>query len=429
MTIAKQLSKAVPIPPHIPASAVYDFDMFQDPAYNLDPHARILDLLNHAPAIFWTPRNGGHWITLSYNANFTVSRDPESFSSEMISHSKIKVFAAIEKVLVFFRLKNRTPLPYPILLDPPLHTKYRLPLQKVFAPKAVKLLEGRVRISATDLIEKTLAQGHCEFMSAIAEPLPVKLFLQIFGLPAERMAEFRKLLKQQLSTNDPESDTMKTMATLQDIAAAMRDTFLDRKHSPQDDIISHLWRTKIDGRPMTMEDMENYGVLLFIAGLDTVMQAMGFAIRHLAMDQALQTRLRSNPAQIGDAIEEILRRYSFAMMSRRVNKDLEILDIKMKKDDKIWLFLHGANLDPEHFTNSHLVDIDREDKAHIAFNAGPHRCLGSHLARMELRVLYEEFLSRVPQFHLDPEQSPTFNCGFVIGVKTLHLTWNNQEPV
>jgi cytochrome P450 len=98
----------------------------------------------------------------------------------------------------------------------------------------------------------------------------------------------------------------------------------------------------------------------------------------------------------------------------------------MKKNDKIWLLLIGANLDPRRFSDPEKVDIDRDDKAHIAFNAGPHRCLGSHLARLELRVLYEELLTRLPAFRLDPGNPPTFHCGYVVGVDTLHLEWDTQ---
>lgn len=420
----RPLSKSVSRPRHIPESLVFDFDMFADPAYNEDPHLRIMDLLDKAPPVFWTPRNGGHWVALSHRAVFDAARDPESFSSEMISHSKIRLVLALQKGLSLLGLKTkRIPIPYPILIDAPLHAQYRKPLQSVFSPKHVRSLEGRLREAAIALVEQVVDQGRCEFMAAIAEPLPVQLFLQLLGLPVEKMPEYRALLKQHMSSSLQESSSRKKLGTLQRVVDVMRDTLMERKQEPQDDIISLLWSTEIDGKPMTIEDMENYGVLLFIAGLDTVMQSMGYVFRHLAMDQGLQQQLRDHPERIDDAIEEMLRRYTFALPPRRVNRNMEFLGASLKKNETIFLFLHGANLDPERFENPAQVDLGREDKTHLTFNAGPHRCLGSHLARLELRVLIEEFLSRVPTFGLDPDHPVKFDCGYVVGIETLNLVW------
>lgn len=424
MALISSTEKVLARPKHISESLLVDFDMFNDSAYKADPHTRIMQLLAEAPPVFWTPHNGGHWVALAHQAVFDAARDPAAFSSELIPHSKIKLALTVQKCLAFlgFRIK-RIPVPYPILIDPPMHGKYRQPLQAVFSPKNVSSLEGRLRAAAVALIEKVADQGRCEFMAAIAEPLPVQLFLQLLGLPVEKMPEYRALLKKHMSAGQDETDSRKKLETLQAVVEAMRGTLVERREHPRDDIISHLWRSEIDGQPMTLEDMENYGVLLFIAGLDTVMQAMGYAIRHLAMDQALQQQLRSEPGRIGGAIEELLRRYTFALPPRRATRDMNFCGAPLKKNDTILLFLHGANLDPARFDHPEQVNLDREDKTHITFNAGPHRCLGSHLARMELRILIEEFLARVPTFKLDPDLPVVFDCGYVVGIETLGLVW------
>ncbi|HMK87992.1 MAG TPA: cytochrome P450 [Steroidobacteraceae bacterium] len=410
------LSPAVPKPPHIPDSAVVDFDFFRDPAYLADPHRRILELVRTAPPVCWTPRNGGHWMFLSHAANFRAARDPQSFSSQFVTEEQMKAFVA--------QLPAGTPhIPQavPINLDPPDHTKYRAPLQQAFSPKTMLALKDSIRALANELIDRVKERGRCDFMVEIAEPLPVQVFLRLLGLPLERQAEYRAIVRDQLQS--VESDPKKSMLNLLKVTASMRETILERRDHPRDDLLSLLWKSEIDGRPTTMEDMENYGVLLFIAGLDTVMNGMGFGVRHLAQDLVLQRELRANPRRIPVATEELLRRYTFTVPVRKVRKDLVFEGLAMKAGERVMLFLPAADLDPTEFPASDRLDIDRE-KPHIAFNAGPHRCLGSHLARVELQTLYEQMLARLPEFRLDPDRPPKFHGGPVIGVDSLWLVWD-----
>jgi len=417
MTEAATLSKTVSQPAHIPDALVYDFDMFLDPAYLADPHKRVLELGELAPPIFWTPRNGGHWVLQGHAANFEAARDTESFSSEIMPHEMIeKILSQLPPDM------PHIPRAYPINLDPPLHAKYRMPLQRVFSPKTINALSGSIRELAAELIEAIAGEGRCEFMTAVAEPLPVQVFLKMLGLPLERLPEYRELVRDHLG--QAHGDAASAIKNLQKVAAAMRDTILERREQPRDDIISMLWEVEIDGRPTTLEDQENYGVLLFIAGLDTVMQGIGHGVRHLALNPALQDELRANPALVPDATEELLRRYTFTVPPRRVNRDLVFQDVVMKKDERAMLFLPGADLDPREFADPARFDLGREGKPHIAFNAGIHRCLGSHLARVELNILYEELLKRIPRFRLDPARPTTFKGGHVIGVEELHLLWD-----
>jgi cytochrome P450 len=170
--------------------------------------------------------------------------------------------------------------------------------------------------------------------------------------------------------------------------------------------------------------MENYSVVLFIAGLDTVMNGIGHGIRYLATDLALQDRLRANPELVGDASEEMLRRFTFTVPPRVIAKDAVFEGVQMKRGERAMLFLPAADLDPKVFPDADTFNLDRENKTHIAFNAGVHRCLGSHLARVELQVCYEEVLKRLPRFRLDPDKKPTFHCGHVVGVGSLPIVWD-----
>lgn len=420
MTEHAAQSTSTPRPDHIPDALVYDFDMFADPALLKNPHDRVIDLLQKVPPIFWTPRHGGRWVLLSHAANFDAARDVETFSSEVMPQDDI------QKALAMMPEGSpRIPQPFPINLDPPLHGKYRLPLQAVFSPKNIDRMKTDIRALAVKLIEQVAAQGHCEFMNAIAEPLPVIVFLKMFGMSEARLAEYRALMKKLMSSLDSENDDALTY--LFQIVDSIREVILQRRDVRQNDLISLLWNTEIDGKPMSLDNMENYGVLLFIAGLDTVMNSMGLGVCHLAKDQALQATLRSNPELIPDAVEELLRRYSFVVPRRRINRDIVFHGVEMKKNDMALLFLPAADLDAGEYDDAQKVDIRREKKSHIVFNAGPHRCLGSHLARAEIQILYEELLARLPAFSLSSDKVPVYHGGHVMGLDTLHLVWQHER--
>jgi cytochrome P450 len=412
------LSEAVAVPAHIPPEAVYDFDMRQDPALLSNPHERVRELLREAPPVFWTPRNGGRWIVIGHEELFEASRNTETFSSGLMPREHLVAMMAMMP-----KDMPRIPQATPITLDPPEHGKFRGPLQKTFSPKAAMARIEEIRALADELIDKVIHQGYCDFIPAIAEPLPVTVFLKMMGLPVERLPEFRELVHEFLenTTND---NLVKGASLSRKVADAMLPDILARKDDPRDDIISLLWATEIDGEPMTLELMEDYAVLLFIAGLDTVINGMGFGIRHLAMDLDLQARLRADPGLIVEAAEELLRRYSFTIPMRRVAQDTKLGGFDLKAGDWLALYIPGADLDPREFDRPEQFDLDRENKVHVAFGVGPHRCLGAHLARVELQVLYQQMLKRLPAFRLDPDKPATFHSGNIIAFDSLPIRWD-----
>lgn len=412
---ATELSPAVPTPDHVPPTLVHDFDILRDPDFTSDPHHRYERLVAEAPPVFWTPRGGGHWMINRHELAFEAARDWEAFSSEF------PLPPAVQDMLAKAAEGARVPKTTPINMDPPTHAKFRAPLNKAFSPVAVTKLQGEIRALAAELVDRIRADGACEAMAALAEPLPVQVFLKLMGLPLEHQAEYRALVRKQLST--PSGDVVTGAKQLQDMASAMRETILERRDDPRDDLISRLWATEIDGETPTIEVMEDYAVLLFIAGLDTVMNAIGFGLSHMASHPEMQARLRADPAQIPVAVEELLRRYPLVGGVRRVARDLTFHGVAMKAGDRLQLGLVSANLDARRFPDPMRADLDREDKAHITFNAGPHRCVGSHLARLELQIFFEELLARLPPFRLDPDRPARFHGGLVIGVDSLNLVW------
>jgi cytochrome P450 len=411
------LSPLAPRPAHVPAAAVYDFDMFLDPGLLADPHERVRRILAEAPPVFWTPRNLGHWVAMGHDAVFEVARDWERFSSEFLPRAQLE--AMLGALPPDF---PHIPRVRPITLDPPDHGKYRAPLASTFGPKSIRALTEEIRALAARLIDAVADDGACDFIAAVAEPLPVLVFLKLMGLPAERLAEFRVLVHQVLAPGmlDPMEGAMR----MRSVADAIGDVIRARRDDPKDDLISLLWATEIDGQPMTLEIMEDFAVLLFLAGLDTVINAMGHAVRHMAAHPELQAKLRAEPSLIPEAVEEMLRRYSFVTLNRRVTEDMDFFGWKLLEGDRIMFSLAGAGLDPAHWPQPEAFDLERPDKAHIAFGAGPHRCLGSHLARLELQLLYAELLARLPAFRLDPDEPPVFRAGNILAVESLPLRWD-----
>jgi cytochrome P450 len=408
----------VPVPAHIPPEAVYDFDMRHDPGLLADPHERLREILREAPPVFWTPRNGGRWISMGYQETFEAARDLERFTSELMPRAQLQAMLAMMPPGM-----PRMPMPVPITMDPPDHPIYRAPLNKTFSPRAAMNRMEDIRALADELIDKVIDQGHCDFIPAIAEPLPVTIFLKLMGLPVEKLADFRDLVHEFLANTLTDNQTANAQVGRK-VADAMLPEIMARKDDPRDDIISMLWSTEIDGQPMTIELMEDYAVLLFIAGLDTVINGMGFAVRHMALNPALQEELRANPDRIVEAVEEMLRRYSFAQPMRRVAKETEFAGWKMMPDEWLVLFYAGADLDPRQFENPEQYQLNREDKVHLAFGAGIHRCLGAHLARVELQVLYQQMLKRFPTWRLDPDKPAKFHSGNIIAIDSLPIRWD-----
>ena len=166
------------------------------------------------------------------------------------------------------------------------------------------------------------------------------------------------------------------------------------------------------------------GPLLIIAGAGTgKTRTLVYRVAHL-IDIGVDPRSILLLTFTRRAAEEMLRRYTFVAVPRRVNRDLTFHGLEMKKDERVQLYLPAADLDPEAFTDPEVYDLNRENKVHIAFNAGPHRCMGSHLARLELQVFYEEWLARIGSFRLDPSRPPSFLCSQIIGIDQLHLVWD-----
>ncbi len=402
-------------PEHVPEDALFEFDI-ADPELAEDPHRIAFARLKEAPAVFWTPCNGGHWMTRCYAESFEVLTTPEIFSSDLVSEAdRAALGAALPPDI------GRLPSPSPINLDPPEHSKYRIPLQESFSPKAIHALQGDITLLAEQLVDAIAGEGSCDFIEAVGEQFPVRVFLNMMGLPDDRIPEFRNLVREIFIAS---SDNLRVMTLMRRVADVMGDVIRARQEEPRDDLISRIWALEIDGEPMTLEGVEDYACLLFIAGLDTVVNAIGFGMRHLAMHPELQRQLRAHPEQIADATEEMLRRYTMVMPIRRVCRPVSLGGWELQPGDKIIAYLPMADLDEQVYKNPESIEIERNNKEFMAFGKGPHHCLGVHLARLELRTLYRTVLERLPEFRLDPDRPPQIHPGQMLAINSLPIRWD-----
>lgn len=386
-----------------PGVEVVDFDF-----YDIEPVGGDIQLgwkrLHDGPDIFYTPRNGGHYVFTRAEDIYNAYRDVEHFSSD---------FNTLPKEV------NRKLKLIPTQSDPPEHGDYRLLVASMFTPAAVRSFEARARELTRELIERFRNRRHCEFVSQFAEQMPIAMFLLMMDLPFEDAKGLAPAVEAMCRSRD-ESETLAAAQAMFDYLQARID---ERRAQPGEDMISRLVHGQWHGRPLSAHELLGLGGNLMFAGLDTVTSAMSFMMRFLALNPVERKRLVDDPAVIPMAVEELLRRYGIGNLARVVAKPFAYKGVPLRQGDMVMLPLTLYGLDERRFPDPLRVDFNREDVAHITFGVGPHRCLGSHIARMELRVMLEEWLPRIPDFELADPSTIVAKTGNLNAIKLLALRW------
>ena len=415
MSQAATVDRSERAPDHVPPELVRDFSYWTSPGMapeaNGDPHAAFRQFRD-GPRIFYAyspdntvyVREPGMWILTRAADMREALQSPELFSSMRES---------------FGAMIGETWAMMPVDIDPPLHTAFRMMLNPLFSPKRIDLMKTGIRERAVSLIEGFRARGECEFMSEFARPFPVTVFLQFVGLSDERREEFQQWGRDLLHGKDFETKAGGVRA----IVGYMRELIADRRKHPQDDFITYTLNGQVDGRPLTEDEVVGCTFLVFLAGLDTVAATLSFLFLHLARHPEHQAELRANPALIPAAVEELMRVYGILPMSRIVTRDLEFAGVKMKKGDMISCPPQLANIDRDEVAEADQIDFTRTDNRHMGFAYGPHRCIGSHLARLELTIAFEEWLGRLSPFRIKEGCPPVVHAGTVWGADELQLAW------
>jgi cytochrome P450 len=293
-------------------------------------------------------------------------------------------------------------------------------------------LAPAIRIQAKALIDGFESRGGCEFDSEFAVPLPCGAFLSLLGLPLSDLADFLEIKddiirpgkRQGLPYLPIEEGKAVRAAAGRRLYAYFETVIDDRTPRPRGDLLSSLVHAEIDGEKLTRDEILDICFLLLIAGLDTVTATLGCSIAYLASHPEQRQRLVRDPSLIPGAVEELLRwETPVVAVPRIATQDLTLRGVEIKQGAVVTFLLGAANTDAAHFKDANEVDFARERNIHLAFGSGPHRCLGSHLARMEMRVALEEWHRRIPDYAIAPGETPRYSAG-IREVMHLPLVWS-----
>jgi cytochrome P450 len=391
------------IPDHIPTELVFDYDIYGDPRIGSNIHEDMTFLHSSAPDIFYTPANGGHWVATRCEHIREIVQDPEVFSAREMQIPRIE----------------NPPLFIPLSLDPPHNIPFRQALMPLFSPKSVKQMESKVRHWAREIVSDVSKNGECDFVRDVSIRYPLSIFMELMGMPLERLREFRDLAESFFNAHDQET----IHALSEKIIGVMSEIIDQKRQQPDEGVISYLLEVKLDeGRGLTTEEMQNLCFLLFLGGMDTVANNTGFTFRQLAGDQKLQHRLTNEPEKITDFVEEALRCFGVINTPRLVVKDIERWGVPFRNGDMILCLLPISGRDDRQNEAPNTFSIDRKKREFLTFSSGPHLCLGSFLARTEIRILTEEWLRKIPEFSAQEGPQP-FRMGLGLALDSLPLYW------
>ena len=398
--------------PHDPEQSIYgsvtdwatDFD-HADPEYNLHAHEIWADLRERCP-VAHTDRYNGAWLPVTHADVSRIAYDTEHFTSRSVVVSTAEQLAEAPI--------GGAP---PITSDPPFHHHARRLLLPPFSPKQIDPWEDDVRSLCNELID---SMGDADVVDAAiqyAQHIPVNVIARMLGFPLEDADMFRGFVHDVLEGVNHAPAVR--LAAFERLDAYLDEQIRDHLENPRDDLTNFLLNSTIFDQPLSPDHVRGSIVLLLIAGIDTTWSALGSSLWHLAGNPDDLRRLRSEPELWPTAIEEFLRAYAPVTMARMVARDHDFNGCPMKKDEWVLLPFPAANLDPAEFERADEVLIDREVNRHSAFGLGIHRCLGSNLARLEVRVAVETFVERFPEFELADPAGVTWSVGQIRGPRVL----------
>jgi len=398
----------VPVASHVPPEVIRRIDLFKGPGMDQDPFVVVQRLQQEPPIVYnlQNPLFGQSWLpTRGKDIRFVLS-NPELFGSDYQAG--------------FSKLIGETWRLACVEMDAPAHSKFRLLMNPWFSPAVVARLGDRVTLRAEELVDQ-IAEGHgCEFMSAFGAKFPISIFMELMGTSQDRVPEFLQWENDILHNPNPEIMRRGVLA----MRDYLKEVMMDRRRNPRDDLATYAVQGSFDGRPLTDDEVMSIYFVLFTGGLDTVAQQLGFHFRHMAMNPGHQQQLRDDPSKIPQAVEEYLRCFTPIQSHRQARQDLELCGKKILKGDWITVLHALGSRDPSEYEDPHSANFDRKSKRHLAFATGPHLCIGSHLARREMRSAIEVWLRRVPPFRVRPGSSFNTSGGFNFAIGRLELDWD-----
>ena len=392
---------------------VDDFPNLFSPEVVACPHAAYRRMVDERPVLRMPFTNAA--VISRYDDVMFCLRNPMIFSSDMAEQMSLGT--------------DRPMIPQQI--DPPEQTRYRKILDPRFSRKRMAEFEPALRASANELLDSFSKEGACDFSKQYAVPLPCQAFLHLFGLPISDLSLLIDLkdgiIRPQTQAKNPldleEADVIRA-STGKQIYAYFEDLIRESEKTSRDDLMGYLTRVELDGEKLSRNEILDISFLFILAGLDTVTATLSCCTAYLAANLSQRERITREPNSLEPAIEEMLRwETPVSAIPRLVKQDVEIAGTSIKEGEMILLLLGAANIDPSEFETPDKVDFDRARNRHIAFGAGAHRCLGSHLARMELRVGMEEWHRRIPNYRIREGEVPVYSPG-IRDIQSLPLVWS-----
>jgi cytochrome P450 len=387
------------------------------------------------PVLKYEELNAGASAALEHFAVFDRMREQSDVTFGDALGNEFWLVSRMDEIRHAFQtpevFSNRAVSPYdpdpsykwiPEMLDAPEHTKWRQLLGPFFTPGTVDRMEESMRRQFNQIIDDVIERGECDFVHDVALRFPNTIFMELLGLPTAD-AEIFQAWETRILHGDVAARAATAPAAMEEVKAYFAGLIAQRREEPKDDLLSKTMAFEIDGAPVQDDDLMALLLLLFMAGLDTVAMQLSYSFLHLATHADDRTRLVEQPALIPSAIEEFVRYYAFVTPGRKVVQDSELGGCPVAAGQMVYLPLVSANRDPRAFPDADKVLIDRKPNPHIGFGAGPHRCLGSHLARRELRVALEEWHRRIPSYDVQPGVTLTEHGG-QIGLDNLPLRWD-----
>lgn len=381
-----------------------------DPQWVADPYPIWDDLRQRCP-VAHTERFGGGWFPVTHAGVSAVANDTENFTSRT--------------VVINNGRPGETELPAPIGVappitsDPPFHQIARRLILPAFAPGPVNALEPQIRELCRMLLDRVADHEVVNGGSDYAQFIPTAVIRQMLGFPEADEDLFREFVHIIIgSVGLPEEERIEAFMPIEEYFTRQIE---EHQANPRDDLTSYLLNAEIGGEKLALEHVFGTMVLVLIAGIDTTWSAIGASLWHLAQFPDDLARLVAEPDLMPTAIEEFLRFYAPVTMARLVKQDMEYLGCQMKEYDWLMLGFPAANRDPAAFKDADKFIIDRLENRHLAFGLGIHRCVGSNLARLELRIAIEEFIARFPTFTLAEPAAVTWAPGMIRGPRNLPI--------
>ena len=395
-------------PDHVPEDRVMDFDVYQSPPAGMCPQQMWFEMQANAKhPVMWTPRNGGHWIAMEPGLTESVLSEWDTFSTKVVMVPREPMGETYSKYL---------PLP----LDPPNHFEFRRILNANLGAKPIARMTEDVEELTATLIESFKANGRCNFTTEFAEQLPVRIFMRVVDLPEADLPKLKYLADQFTRPDGSITHPEVERQFSEYIGPVIR----ERRGKTGGDLITEMVNGKIFDRPITDEEAENMCIQVLIAGLDTVVNLLGFIFSYLATNADLRRKLASDPALLDDAIPEFLRRFPLVSNAREVCREIEFGGVVLKPRDMIMGSTILVAMSETSNADALEFKLERPKRHFFLFGKGIHVCPGAPLARLELKIILREWFARIPEFRLVDGESLSYMSGIVSAVSPFELEWD-----